>query len=102
MTRDQDNIHQFCRDPSNVTLMGQSADSFSTTYHLVSPKSRGLFKLAAVITVSVALILRHFPRRIIAQSSVGGFSPSYHHYIEWQAFKYGNEASALFGSLGCR
>ena len=34
--------------------MGQSAGSFSTTYHLVSPKSKGLF------------------RRIIAQSGVGG------------------------------
>ena len=55
-----------------------------------------------MITVSVALILRHFPRRIIAQSGVGGFSPSYHHYNEWQAVKYGNVASALFGSLGCR
>ena len=52
-----------------------------------------------MITVSFTLILRHFPRRIIAQSGVGGFSPSYHHYNEWQAVKYGNEASALFGSL---
>ena len=51
------------------------------------------------MTVSVTLILRHFPRRIIAQSGVGGFSPSYHHYNEWQAVKYGNEASALVGCL---
>ena len=84
MTRDQDHIHQFCGDPSNVTLMGQSAGCSSTTYHLVSPKSRGL---------------RHFPMRIIAESRVGGSSPSYHHYNEWQAVKYGNEASALFGCL---
>ena len=85
-----------------MTVSGESAGSFSSTYHLVSPKNSGLFKLAAVITVSVALILRHFPMRIIAESRVGGFSPSHHHYIEWQAVKYGNEASALFGSLGCR
>ena len=52
-----------------------------------------------MITVSFTLILRHFPRRIIAQSGVGGFSPSYHHYNEWQAVKYGNEASALVGCL---
>ena len=52
-----------------------------------------------MITVSVALILRHFPMRIIAQSRVGGFSPSYHYYNEWQAVKYGNETSALFGCL---
>ena len=58
---------------------GQSAGSFSTTYHLVSPKSRGLF------------------RRIIAQSGVGGFSPSYHHYTERQASKFGTKASELVG-----
>ena len=52
-----------------------------------------------MIPVSVTLNLRLFPRRIIAQNSVGGFSPSYHHYNEWQAIKYGNEASALFGCL---
>jgi len=77
----QENIHRFGGNKDLVTLMGQSAGSFSTTYHLVSPKSRGLFK------------------RIIAQSGVGGFSPSYHHYSEWQAVKYGNEASALVGCL---
>jgi len=77
----QNNIHRFGGNRDMVTLMGQSAGSFSTTYHLVSPKSRGLFK------------------RIIAQSGVGGFSPSYHHYSEWQAVKYGNEASALVGCL---
>jgi len=77
----RDNIHRFGGASDKVTLMGQSAGSFSTTYHLVSPKSRGLFK------------------RIIAQSGVGGFSPSYHHYSEWQAVKYGNEASALVGCL---
>ena len=44
VTRDQDHIHRFCGDPSNVTLVWQPAGSFSFTYHLVSPKSRGLFK----------------------------------------------------------
>jgi len=57
----------------------QSAGSFSTTYHLVSPKSRGLF------------------HRIIAQSGVGGFSPSYHHYSERQAVKFGTKAAELVG-----
>ena len=51
------------------------------------------------MTVSVTLILRHFPRRIIAESRVDGFSPSYHRYNEWQAVKCGKEASALFGCL---
>jgi len=75
----QSNIHRFNGDPRKVTLMGQSAGSFSTTYHLVSPKSRGLF------------------HRIIAQSGVGGFSPSYHHYSERQAVKFGTKAADLVG-----
>lgn len=45
----------------------------------MSPKSRGLF------------------HRIIAQSGVGGFSPSYHHYSERQAVKFGTKAAALVG-----
>ena len=39
----QSNIGQFGGSPSLVTLAGQSAGSFSATYHLFSPASRGLF-----------------------------------------------------------
>ena len=50
------------QDVNQVTIAGESAGSFSATYHLFNPASAGLF------------------RRVIAQSGIGGFSPAYHHY----------------------
>lgn len=42
----RDNIAQFGGDPDNVTILGQSAGSFSVAFHLVMPQSRGLFHRA--------------------------------------------------------
>jgi para-nitrobenzyl esterase len=39
----RDNIAGFGGDPDNVTIAGQSAGSFSVAFHLVMPRSRGLF-----------------------------------------------------------
>ena len=44
----RDNIAQFGGNPANVVLGGHSAGSISTTFHIISPQSRGLFHRAAL------------------------------------------------------
>ena len=77
----QKNIEKFGGDPEQVTIFGQSAGAFASTYHLYSPQSRGLFK------------------RVIAQSGVAGFAPSFHHHQEDDAVRYGNNAALILGCL---
>ena len=55
----KNNIAGFGGNPDDLTLMGQSAGSSSTLYHLMSPRSEGLF------------------HKVIAQSG-SNFSPSLH------------------------
>ncbi|XP_047990817.1 juvenile hormone esterase-like [Leguminivora glycinivorella] len=42
----KENIDKFGGDPSNVTVFGESAGGASTTLHVLSPMSKGLFKRA--------------------------------------------------------
>jgi len=76
----QASISSFGGNPSEVTLMGQSAGSSSTLYHLMSPRSRGLFQ------------------RVIAQSG-SNFSPSLHSITGAEASRFGAEAAIAMGCL---
>ena len=58
----RDNIALFGGDPGLVTIFGQSAGAAAVSYQMFSETSRGLF------------------RRVIAQSGLGGFMPSFHHH----------------------
>ncbi|XP_049821146.1 juvenile hormone esterase-like isoform X2 [Aethina tumida] len=42
----RDNIHYFGGDPSKVTVFGLSAGGASTTFHIISKQSQGLFRAA--------------------------------------------------------
>ena len=42
----RDNIVKFGGDPANVTIFGESAGSSDVCFHVVSPKSKGLFQRA--------------------------------------------------------
>ena len=76
----QATISMFGGDPYQVTLMGQSAGSSSTLYHLMSPRSKGLFQ------------------RVIAQSG-SNFSPSLHSITGSQASRFGTEAAVAMGCI---
>ncbi|XP_077524600.1 acetylcholinesterase-1-like [Amblyomma americanum] len=45
----RDNVEYFGGDPDMVTLMGHDAGAQSVGYHMLSPKSRGLFKRAILL-----------------------------------------------------
>lgn len=50
----QKNIRQFGGDPTKVTIAGQSAGAWSTTGHLISPMSQGLFRSAIAMSGSIS------------------------------------------------
>jgi len=59
----QQNIEEFGGDPSNVTLMGESAGAMSALLHLVSPVSRGLFHRMIALSGTPSSVFLHTDRR---------------------------------------
>ncbi len=50
----KDNIEAFGGDPTQVTLMGQSAGGVSVALHMMSPLSQGLFQRAIIESAGAA------------------------------------------------
>uniref|UniRef100_A0A182M0X3 Carboxylic ester hydrolase n=1 Tax=Anopheles culicifacies TaxID=139723 RepID=A0A182M0X3_9DIPT len=63
----RDNIANFGGDPDNVTLFGESAGGCSVHYHMVSERSRGLFRRAIVMSGCTLNNWSTMPRRGMAE-----------------------------------
>ncbi|BES94950.1 Carboxylesterase family [Nesidiocoris tenuis] len=49
----RENIEAFGGDPRSVTLMGHSAGAISIAYHMISPRTQGLFHRAIIMSGSI-------------------------------------------------
>ena len=57
----KNNIQAFGGNPNTITIMGESAGSYSVTYHMLSPLSKGLFhRIIAQSSTQVSLSWRSY------------------------------------------
>lgn len=63
------NIEYFGGDPDSITVFGESAGAMSAGYHMVSPKSKGLFK--GVIMQSGNALTNFFTKDDVRTMAVG-------------------------------
>src|SRR5699024_5465752 len=66
-----DNIRYLGGDPRRITIMGESAGSWSVSAHILSPVSRGLFQNAIMMSGSITYDVLLEPKQMVDKLLTG-------------------------------